>query len=65
LKIRTNKRTLDYTSNFSWTHCFYSSVSNGFIYMVSSASVQDHNQVLKHKKAYFKRIADMNLQILK
>lgn len=40
------------------------SVSNGFIYMVSSASVTggNSNEFDENQKKYFKRIADMNLK---
>jgi tryptophan synthase alpha chain len=42
---------------------FIDSVSNGFIYMVSSASVTGSKSGFgSEQEAYFKRIADMNLQ---
>jgi tryptophan synthase alpha chain len=42
---------------------FIDSISNGFIYMVSSASVTGSNSGFgEEQTAYFKRIADMNLK---
>ncbi|WP_456442439.1 tryptophan synthase subunit alpha [Psychroserpens sp.] len=42
---------------------FIDSISNGFIYMVSSASVTGSNSGFgKEQTTYFKRIADMNLK---